>query len=249
VAVAPVTGNTSTGTANAVVTLSTGKYGEQDDLVEVRVVGTNYKNTQQTDPSDPGYTQAAYDAAHPVVTVTQPATTNTIQASGEIAVLATSAGTFGTGITGRVHYSAALQYNKGGTNPQGQILVWFNRVENGVTVTYYIKSNSIASVSVTPSTGVPTGATVYTKASVYKVVNGVTTSIDGNVSLRMDVTDGKSPTTSQGDQVAFTVLSSKTGELYYANDWRYDSTIGGWRSFLQPVYDDPNHHFLGVVIT
>jgi hypothetical protein len=247
VPVSPVNGSTSiTGTANTIVTLSTGKYGEQDYLIEVRVTG-NYTNTQQT--SAPANT-SPYMAAHPTVTVMQPATSNTIKASGEIAVLPTSAGTFGTGIIGNVHYSVALQYNKGGTNPQGQILIWYDRIENGTTWTYYIKSNSLSSISITPASGTPTGATVYTKSSIFKInkATGATVSVDGNVSLRMDVADGKYTTTSQGDQIAFTVLSSKTGELYYANNWQYDPTILGWRCVLQDIYD-PNNPHLGVVIT
>jgi hypothetical protein len=81
---------------------------------------------------------------------------------------------------------------------------------------------------------VPTGATVYTKASIFKIVNGATISIDGNVSLRMDIVDGMQ-TDSTGDQIAFTVLSSKDSSLYYSNDWEYDAYIMGWRSKLQGV--------------
>jgi hypothetical protein len=44
----------------------------------------------------------------------------------------------------------------------------------------------------------------------------------------MDAVDG-SP-----DQVSFTVLSSQTGNMFYSNDWRFDSTgTLSWRSWLE----------------
>jgi hypothetical protein len=35
------------------------------------------------------------------------------------------------------------------------------------------------------------------------------------------------------DTVGFTVLSSKTGSLYYSNNWVYDNTTLAWRTLPQ----------------
>jgi hypothetical protein len=55
-------------------------------------------------------------------------------------------------------------------------------------------------------------STIYTKATVYEVLNGSTVAIDGGVSLRLDTVEG-SP-----GQVGVTVLSSSS-VLYYSNNW------------------------------
>src|SRR5262245_42622468 len=96
-------------------------------------------------------------------------------------------------------------------------------------------------MSVTYTSGAPTLATIYTKASVYKVdPNTGLVSLDGNVTFRTDVFTGGGK-----KQVAFTVLSSKDGTLYYSNNWQNDlgglDAIGGstgtksWRSILQDI--------------
>jgi hypothetical protein len=56
-------------------------------------------------------------------------------------------------------------------------------------------------------------------------------SIDGNVTLRMDAHDGGQT----GDTVGFTALSSKTGGLYYSNNWAYDATTLSWKTVQQAV--------------
>ena len=47
------------------------------------------------------------------------------------------------------------------------------------------------------------------------------------VALRLDVTDGG---TNANDTVGFTVLSSKTSQVYYSNDWVYDPIAVAWRT-------------------
>jgi hypothetical protein len=117
-----------------------------------------------------------------------------------------------------------------GTNPQGQIQLTLERSDG----TYYIKSNSITSVAFSnpdPTTKVNRDVTVYTKASIYKVTASGNTSVDGNVTLRMDAHEGGQT----GDTVGFTVLSSKTGSLYYSNNWVYDNTTLAWKTVQQTV--------------
>jgi hypothetical protein len=116
-----------------------------------------------------------------------------------------------------------------GTNPQGQIQLTLERSDG----TYTMKSNSITSVAFSnpdPITKVNRDVTVYTKASIYKLTPAGLVSVDGNVTLRMDAHNGG---TSGGDTVGFTVLSSKTGGLYYSNNWVYDGTTLAWRTLPQ----------------
>jgi hypothetical protein len=82
--------------------------------------------------------------------------------------------------------------------------------------------------------------TIYTKASIYSVSpSGTQTSIDGNVTLRVDAHEGctTSPSCSGsgGDTIGFTVLSSKDGSLYYSNNWQYSQAILGWTTIQQAV--------------
>lgn len=54
------------------------------------------------------------------------------------------------------------------------------------------------------------------------------TSVDGNVTLRLDVVDA-----GDNDEVGFTVLSSKTSNLYYSNQWMLVGRV--WKTVTQPL--------------
>jgi hypothetical protein len=231
VKVSPVSNtDRATGTANTVVTLSTGQYGSQMYLIEVSLDGS-FTNTQQTTApagSDP------YNATHPTVVAMIPTVLNTVQGASTITNLGTAAGTYAN--ASPVTYSVGLKFNNGGTNPQGQIQLVLQR-SDGI---YYVKSNSISSVAFSGACN--KDVTVYTKASIYKVNNGVLTSIDGGVTLRMDAHDGDKTTGSTctpmplgTDTVGFTVLSTKTSALYYSNQWVYDSKTLSWRTIPQSI--------------
>jgi hypothetical protein len=257
VPVTPVSGSTiPTGTANTIVTLSSGQYGAQEYLIQV-TLGKDFANCQQTGSytlpgsstsycsnppwpaPDPSSTQ--YQAAHPTVTVAIPPTKNTIQAL--IPSLPTgspnaAAGKYGSATP--VSATVGMQYNNKGTSPQGQIQLTL--VQGGTT--YYIKSNSITSLGFSGTCN--KNVTIYTKASIYSVnASGQQTSIDGNVTLRVDAHDGDAstvnPCTQSGsisptyDTIGFTVLSSKDGSLYYSNNWVYNSSVGGWSTVQEPV--------------
>ena len=226
VKVTPVSNtDTSTGTANTVVTLSTGQYGAQQYLIQVRLNGS-YTNEQQLPPkAEPG--SDPYNAANPTVTVMIPQTTNSMQGAATLSKAnVTPGGLYGDATS--VSYTVGMKYNKGGTNPQGQVQLVLQRSDG----TYYVKSNAISSVAFSnPVNGVNKDVTIYTKASVYKVVDGVLTSIEGNVTLRMDARDGGM----SGDTVGFTVLSSKDSTMYYSNNWTYDSVTKSWKTVQQAV--------------
>src|SRR5205085_1883251 len=108
VKVTPVSNtNTSTGTANTVVTLSTGQYGAMDYLIEVSLTG-NFINKQQL-PATPSCSDCTgiaglppYNAAHPMVVVMIPSTINSMQGGGTLDKLPASAGKYGDEI-GRAH--------------------------------------------------------------------------------------------------------------------------------------------------
>jgi hypothetical protein len=193
----------------------------------VKLVPGNWTNNQQlTAP----HTDPAYLAASPTLVAMVPTQLNSMQGAATLPKLATAAGTYGD--ASGVSYGIGLKYNKGGTNPQGQIQLVLERADG----TYFVKSNSITSVGFSNpgSNGINRDVTVYTKASIYKVTgSGVLTSVDGGVTLRVDAHDGGAGL--GGDTVAFTVLSTKTSALYYSNNWTYDSVTKSWRTVQQPI--------------
>ena len=213
VKVAQVAGQPSSGTANAVVTLSTGQYGSQEYVILAKLSGGNYDNSSQ----------ALADKTATVV-VSKPAAATEIISGGTIANLAGKAGTYGTTASGQTSFSVGLKYNKSGTNPQGKVSLSIKQ-SDGSTV--YIKSNSITSIAMTAVTG-GKSSTVYTKASIYRIANdGTMTTIDGNVTLRLDLLDLTGTT---NDTIGFTVLSSKDSTMYYSNDWFYDTLSKTWKT-------------------
>jgi len=233
VKVSPVSNSdTHTGTANTVVMLSTGQYGAQQYLIEVKVTGSYY-NTQQTGAT-PG--TPPYEATHAMVSVMIPATAYSAQGAGTLDPLSSAAGQYGDAT--QVGYTVGMKYNSKGTSPQGQVQLVVQRSDG----TYYIKSNSISSLAFAAKVGTQPSkdVTIYTKASIYKVANnGVLTSVDGGVTLRVDAHEGcgTSPGCSGtgGDSIGFTVLSSKDSSLYYSNNWVFDSLTLAWKTVKQPV--------------
>jgi hypothetical protein len=212
----------NTGTANKIVTLSTGNYGASSYLIKVTMTG-NYNNNAQP-----------IDNKTATVTVVQPAATNQTTGGGTIAHLTSAAGTY-AGNTMPVSFSVGLSYNKSGSSLQGQIVVMVPQTDGSIL---YVKSNSISSMAVQPVANDPHGAktsTIYTKASVYKVMSdGSQVSIDGGCSFRIDSLDTKYTTPSQ---VGFTVLSSKNSTLYYSNNWALNTSVtpNVWQTIMEQL--------------
>jgi hypothetical protein len=211
----------NTGTANTIVTLSAGNYGASLYLIECVMTGP-YTNVNQP-----------MDNKTATVTVAKPATTNQTAGGGTIAHLTAAAGTY-AGNSMDVGFSVGLTYNKSGSNLQGQIIVTIPQTDGSVV---YVKSNSISSMAVTPVAGDMFGAktsTIYTKASIYKVLsNGSQVAIDGGASFRIDSLDSNSM--SPPDQIGFTVLSSGS-VLYYSNNWVLTTQPGGqnvWKTVTE----------------
>src|SRR5206468_992279 len=197
----------NSGTANTVVTLSTGQYGSQQYEIEVVLTGS-YTNILQT----------VGDKTATIV-VSKPAATSQITGGGTILSTGHAPAGIYASTTNPTSYSVGLQYNKSGTNPQGKVSLSIEQSDGSFV---YFQSNSITSITATHITG-GKRATVYTKATVYRIDNlGNLTTIDGNVTLRTDVDD------TTNDVIGFTALSTKDSSLYYSNDWVYDSTALAW---------------------
>ena len=136
IVVSPVPGSPYTGTANTIVTLSTGQYGSLLYLIKVVATG-NYDNSSQ-----PLIDKTA------TVVVSKPATTNQTTGGGTIEHLGTAAGTYsGVGIVG---YSVGITYNKSGSNLQGNIVITIPQADGSIVT---VKSNSLSSMAVSGTTG------------------------------------------------------------------------------------------------
>ncbi len=218
--VSPVAGSPSnTGTANTIVTLSSGQYGAESYVIAVRLTG-NYENDSQP--------EADKTAA---LVVSKPAGTNEASGGGTIKGLVDAAGTYRSNADVNSTFSVGMTYNKSGTNPQGKITITIPQPDGS---TIYVKSNSITSMSNSAFGSGNTGgkkSIIYTKSSINKVVNGTTVTIEGNVSLRVDITDYAS--TATPDEIGFTVLSSSNSNLFYSNRWVLES--GAWKTLPQQI--------------
>ncbi|MFM8288664.1 MAG: hypothetical protein ACKOGA_18380, partial [Planctomycetaceae bacterium] len=209
VRVSPVAGNTSTGTASTVVTLSSGQYGAENYRIQTIVTG-NYTNAAQPD-------------ADKVVTISvvQAAGVNSLTGAGQLAKLSSAVGTYAPSDTAT--FSVGLKYNKNLSNPQGSIKLYLPQADGS---TIYIKSNSVTSMAAA-NLSVGKVTTVYSKASITRILaNGSTQSLEGNVTLRFDVV-GSGATA----RVGFTILSGST--LRYSNNWVYDTTAKAWKTDFQ----------------
>ncbi len=212
--VSPVANSSgNTGTANTIVTLSTGQFGAESYVILVKMTG-NYNNNGQALPDKTA-----------TVVVSKPAATNETIGAGTITGLATAAGTY-RGSGAAVTYTVGMKYNKSGANLQGKITVSIIQADGSIV---YVKSNSISSMKVTTTSGVKQ-STIYTKATVDKLLpDGTTVNIDSGVTLRMDSVDAAA------DQVGFTVLSSKTSEIYYSNQWVLDAGANAWKTVPEAI--------------
>jgi hypothetical protein len=218
VPVSPVAGAPGTGTANKIVTLSTGNYGAS--AYEILVVMTGgYDNSGQALPDKSA-----------TVVVTKPAAANEITGGGSLLANANKAGTYGLTQNGAATLEAGINYNKQLTNLQGQIYITIPQA-NGTKI--IIKSNSLTSMTVANLPGTPVGkqATIYTKASISRQnSDGTVTAIQGNVTLRMDLTDYLVNNASTPDKVGITALSSQDSTLFFSNDWQLEA--GSWKTIM-----------------
>jgi hypothetical protein len=251
VPVSPVAGSTTpSGTANTMVTLSTGQYGLTLYMVQVKLdtaSGSSYHNTAQlSDPTSAAYATVAVSLPPTSLTTrgsliagTGMAQQSSCASSGTTSFTSTAyglpctaAGVYGAAT--EATYGVSLKYNKSGASPQGAIQLQLVTDPDGDGPLnrglYTIKSNSITSFAFNGAGS--NSVTVNTKASIFSVdlITGTSTSVEGNVSLRMDAFDGGTT-----DNIGFTVLSSKDSKLFYSNNWQYNATAKAWRTAPQQV--------------
>ena len=212
VRVVAVDGNPSTGTASTTVTLSTGQHGATSYFIRT-VVSGNYTNDSQPD-SDRTVS----------VSVVQPVGVNTIKGAGTLSRLSSAVGTYAP--SGDASFSVGVSFNKSLKNIQGQITLFLPQSDGSVVL---IKSNALTSMTAA-NLSIGRVNTIYSKANITRLnSDGTSTSLEGNVTLRLDVT-GNGPSA----KVAFTVLSGSA--LRYSNNWSYDTTAKAWKTGFQDLF-------------
>jgi hypothetical protein len=146
-----------------------------------------------------------------------------------------------------VDFGGVVAYSKGGTNPQGQLQLWIHSwnkpdgTQDGNRHEYYVKSNSIASLSLltVPSTAPPAPnplartATFSAKTNVYEELgNGSQTGLDGGGTMQFTFTEPGGEyavsSSSTGKQVWLTCPTSAQSGC--ASVIVYRSTGGVWFS-------------------
>lgn len=210
------------GIVTTFATLSTGTFGAEGYVIRVVVKG-NYLGDNDVQRSD--------DLPSTTVYVTTPPVAGQAKGAGYIdwradVSASTDLGTEGAlataiGAGDLVGYSVSLQPGSGKrAQHKGQVVLVLPGPDGSM---YYVKSNSITSVAVTFPTTV-----ALMKASVWEVLaDGSTVSIEGGVSLRVELVDGAP------DRAAFTVTSAKTSALFYSNWWVKSGKA--WKTSLQDV--------------
>jgi hypothetical protein len=195
-------GNTSTGTATAIVQYNIGNADAAQLTIGIKVDGGRYRRF------------TAADAA--TISIFKPGSGTSVKISGVLG----NAGSFGflKGATGSSSDSenvsgigGYVQYNKSGTNPQGSITVTvnsFNKPDGSVdnTVhTYQIKSNSIAELTF-PASGL---ASFSAKATIQDLTTG--DSVDAGATLQI--------TMNQNLTTAGIVVLNRKGGLWFSSNW------------------------------
>lgn len=214
VAIAEVGGDCEQGIAMAFVTLSTGSAFAGTYVVVVEASGS-FSGSNDGDGR-----QSDTDLASMTVTVAIPPTAlpSGLSTSADLAwaphVSAVSLGSetslSDVDTASPVLVRGAFTYGKR-VLPRGNATILLSATGGDL---YLIQTNSITSVVVSIS-GTPRTATIYAKGSICRLTEaGCEVPIAGNVSVRIDLTDGAA------DAIGVTVQSSKSGALYYANDWR-----------------------------
>jgi hypothetical protein len=192
--------NTTVGTAGATLQYSVGNASTVTLLVRVIVKGDYYCSQSSMD--------VPICVAKPTPgTIAGGATLNNNDVAGTLPTL-----TKGIGIT---RAAVGVQYNKSGSNPQGNIII---TVCTG-TKTYEIKSTAISTLSVTVPTANFSGKCVINDVS----TAGQVVSIDGGAIMQVGLKDNGP--TGVFDQISISIQSSKTGATWFSSSWNGTQTI------------------------
>ena len=235
VKVTPVSSSdTKTGTANTVVTLSTGQYGAQEYLIEV-TLGGSYKNTQQL-PAPYGTATVGSPAVQrrsPDRHGDDPQHAQHDAGSRQPPKLTTAAGTYGDASTCQLRRRPQVQQQRhepSGTDPPDPAAGRWHLLRQ-------VELDHVASRSPGRRTrrvgrhGVHEG----------KHLQGQLVWSSDEHRRRCHPEDGRARwlhtanRCSSGDTIGFTVLSTKTSSLYYSNNWVFDSSTLSWKTMKQGV--------------
>jgi hypothetical protein len=141
-----------------------------------------------------------------------------------------------------VDFAGNVAYNKGGSNPQGQVQLFIHSMNKSDGTLdnrphlYYVKSNSIASLSFTGlSTSTAKTATFSAKTNVYEELgNGSQVGLDGGGTMQLTFTQpGGQYTVTTGtgsNTMTLTCPSASTAPYGCASVVVYKSTGGIWFS-------------------
>jgi hypothetical protein len=150
-----------------------------------------------------------------------------IVGSGKVANVSDSSGYIAGDPGQNTCYAFDVQYNKGGSNPQGKVAinVLSHRKPDGtldtILHTYQIRSTAIATMAVQAGPGT---ATFSSKANVVDVTNPASPiSLEGNSVFQMDITDGHAAP-GVGDTIGISV-QRKSGGMWFTLKWNGLKTV------------------------
>jgi hypothetical protein len=212
----------SVGTATAIAQWDIGNANTQGLEIVVVIGGNYFRNTVADDK---------------IVTISKPGLANSLVGGGDMDLTSVaylpqsypvSSGYLATarvpGAEGYLHIYADVNYNKSGTNPQGDATLLFttyNKPDGSVDTvkhTYLIKSSSISELTLQG----PGQASFGSKAVVQEVTNpGKPVSIDGGATLQITLKDGGS---GSYDMVAVSV-QKKSGGVWISAAWDGVKTV------------------------
>src|SRR5574341_364776 len=160
---------------------------------------------------------------HFIVTVAQPLTTNFITGGGHL-LLSSSAGQYAGDSGSKANFGFNVKYNKKGTNLQGNVNII---IRSGGRV-YQIKSNSLQSLGVNPSSCAQAGPTrpcmanFISKANLRDITDpNNPIGLGGNLTLQMQMTDKGEPGLS--DTISFALWDGN--KLLFSSNWDGTRTI------------------------
>jgi hypothetical protein len=158
-----------------------------------------------------------------VVMIAQPLTSNFITGGG-YQLLTNSAGQYAGDPGSKANLGFNVKYNKTGTNLQGNLNIV---IRSGGRV-YQIKSNSLQSLGVNPSSCAratftsPCKANFVSKANLTDITNpNAPISLGGNLILQVQMTDKGNP----GSSDTFSFALWNGSQLLFSNNWTGTSTI------------------------
>jgi hypothetical protein len=155
-----------------------------------------------------------------MVTVSKPLSSSFITGGGYL-VLSNSAGLTAGDAGSKANFGFNVKYNRNGRNLQGNLNLIVRRTEaDGMVHVYQIKSTSLTSLTVNPSTGTASAVSKATITDITDPANPLP--VEGNATLQMTMDDNGEPGSS--DTLGITVWN-KNGGLWFSSNWNGVKTI------------------------